>query len=95
LDSRQPSRIEAWSPESTITVSPGARIVPSVPTLAWLPVVKTIASSVPIHSAISASSVRCIWVVPLSSREPVMPVPYCASALAAPAITRSFSVSPR
>ena len=28
---RQPSRIEAWSAESTITVSPGARIVPSVP----------------------------------------------------------------
>ena len=41
-----------------MTVSPGARIVPSVPTLAWLPVVKTIASSVPIHSAISASSVE-------------------------------------
>ena len=33
-DSRQPSRIEAWSPESAITVSPGARIVPSAPTLA-------------------------------------------------------------
>ena len=29
------------------------RIVPSVPTLAWWPVVKTIASSVPIHSASS------------------------------------------
>ena len=52
-DSRQPSRIEAWSPESATTVSPGARIVPSVPTLAWWPVVNTIASSVPIHSAIS------------------------------------------
>ena len=26
-ESRQPSRIEAWSPESQITVSPGSRIV--------------------------------------------------------------------
>ena len=58
-----------------MTVSPGARIVPSVPTLAWWPVVKTIASSVPIHSAISRSSSRCSGVVPLSRREPVRPVP--------------------
>ena len=54
---------------------PGARIVPSVPTLAWWPVVKTIASSVPIHSASSRSSSRCRAIVPLSSREPVRPVP--------------------
>ncbi len=73
--SRQPSRIEAWSPESATTVSPGPRIVPSVPTLAWWPVVKTIASSVPIQSAISSSSWRCSVVVPLSRREPVSPVP--------------------
>ena len=39
-----------------ITVSPGERIVPSVPTLAWWPVVNTIASSVPIHSASSRSN---------------------------------------
>ena len=58
-----------------MTVSPGPRIVPSVPTLAWWPVVKTIASSVPIQSAISASSSRCSSIVPLSSREPVRPVP--------------------
>ena len=45
------------------------------PTLAWWPVVKTIASSVPIHSAISRSSSRCRSIVPLSSREPVRPVP--------------------
>ena len=43
----QPSRIEAWSPESAITVSPGPRIVPSAPRLAWWPVVNTIAASVP------------------------------------------------
>ena len=73
--SRQPSRIEAWSPESATTVSPGPRIVPSVPTLAWWPVVKTIASSVPCQSAISSSSSRCSAVVPLSRREPVRPVP--------------------
>ena len=72
---RQPSRIEAWSAESTITVSPGARIVPSVPTLAWWPVEKTIASSVPIHSASSRSRSRCRSSVPFSSREPVSPVP--------------------
>ena len=74
-ESRQPSRIDAWSPESATTVSPGARIVPSVPTFAWWPVVKTIASSVPIQSAISASSSRCSGVVPLSRRDPVRPVP--------------------
>ena len=74
-DSRQPSRIEAWSPESAITVSPGPRIVPSVPTLAWWPVVKTIASSVPIQAASSASSSRCSPSVPLRSREPVRPGP--------------------
>ena len=74
-ESRQPSRIEAWSPESAITVSPGARIVPSAPRFAWWPVVKTIASSVPIHSAISRSSSRCSGIVPFSSREPVRPVP--------------------
>ena len=34
-ESRQPSRIEAWSPESQITVSPGSRIVPMQPTFAW------------------------------------------------------------
>ena len=55
----QPSRIEAWSPESAITVSPGPRIVPSAPRLAWWPVVKTIAASVPSHSASSCSSSRC------------------------------------
>ena len=32
---RQPSRIEAWSPESQITVSDGPRIVPMQPTFAW------------------------------------------------------------
>jgi 8-amino-7-oxononanoate synthase len=73
--SRQPSRMDAWSPESATTVSPGASSVPSVPTLAWWPVVKTIASSVPIHSASSASSSRCRSIVPFSSREPVRPVP--------------------
>src|SRR2546422_12047 len=31
----QPSRIEAWSPESAMTVSPGARIVPRLPRFAW------------------------------------------------------------
>ena len=56
-------------------VSPGPRIVPSVPTLAWWPVVKTIASSVPSQSASSASSWRWSVSVPLSSREPVSPVP--------------------
>ena len=40
-----PSRIDAWSPESQITVSLGPRIVPRQPTLAWWPVVKTITSS--------------------------------------------------
>ena len=74
-ESRQPSRIEAWSAESAITVSPGASSVPSVPRLAWWPVVKTIASSVPIHSASSRSSSRCSSIVPFSSREPVSPVP--------------------
>ena len=74
-ESRQPSRIEAWSPLSATTVSPGARIVPSVPTLAWWPVVKTSASSVPIHSASSRSSSTCRGIVPFSSREPVSPVP--------------------
>ena len=34
-ESMQPSRIEAWSPESQITVSPGPRIVPMQPTFAW------------------------------------------------------------
>ena len=71
----QPSRIEAWSAESQITVSPGSRIVPMQPTLAWWPVVKTIASSVSIHSASSRSSSRWSGVVPFSSREPVSPVP--------------------
>ena len=74
-ESRTPSRIEAWSAESTITVSPGPSSVPSVPTFAWCPVVKTIASSVPIHSASSRSSSRCRGVVPFSRREPVSPVP--------------------
>ena len=37
-DSRQPSRIDAWSPESATTVSPGPRIVPSAPRFAWWPV---------------------------------------------------------
>ena len=69
----QPSRIEAWSPESTITVSPGPRIVPSVPRFAWWPVVKTIASSVPIQSASSLSSSTCRSIVPFSKREPVRP----------------------
>ena len=32
---RTPSRIEAWSPVSQITVSAGPRIVPIAPTLAW------------------------------------------------------------
>ena len=32
---RQPSRIEAWSPESQITVSPGSRIVPMQPRFDW------------------------------------------------------------
>ena len=72
-ESRQPSRIEAWSAESTITVSPGPSSVPSVPTLAWWPVLNTIASSVSIHSAISLSSSRCSGIVPFSSREPVRP----------------------
>ena len=94
-ESRQPSRIEAWSPESAITVSPGASSVPSVPTLAWWPVVKTIASSVPIHSASSRSRSRWSCVVPLSSREPVSPVPYCSRASRAPCMTRSSAVSPR
>ena len=74
-ESRQPSRIEAWSPESTITVSEGPSIVPSVPRLAWWPVVNTSASSVSIHSAISRSSSRCSGIVPFSRREPVSPVP--------------------
>ncbi len=73
--SRQPSRIEAWSPESAMTVSPGASSVPSAARFAWWPVVKTSASSLPIHSAISRSSSRCSAIVPLSSREPVRPVP--------------------
>ena len=34
-ESRQPSRIEAWSPESQITVSPGPRMVPIAPRFAW------------------------------------------------------------
>ena len=34
-ESRQPSRIDAWSPESQMTVSPGPRIVPMQPTFAW------------------------------------------------------------
>ncbi len=63
------------SPESTITVSPGSSSVPSVPTLAWWPVVKTIAASLFIHSAISLSSSRCRGVVPFIRREPVSPVP--------------------
>ena len=67
--------MEAWSPESAMTVSPGPSSVPSVPTLAWWPVVKTIASSVPIQSASSASSCRCRSIVPLRKREPVRPVP--------------------
>ena len=54
---------------------PAPRIVPSAPRLAWWPVVKTIASSVPIHSASSRSSSRCRSIVPLSRREPVRPVP--------------------
>ena len=33
--SRQPSRIEAWSPESATTVSPGASSVPSAARFAW------------------------------------------------------------
>jgi hypothetical protein len=32
---RTPSRIEAWLPESQITVSPGPRIVERQPTLDW------------------------------------------------------------
>ena len=75
LEIRAPSRIEAWSAESTITVSPGPSSVPSVPTFAWWPVVNTIASSVSIHSASSRSSSRCSGVVPFSRREPVKPVP--------------------
>src|SRR3954463_14703290 len=47
--SRQPSRIEAWSAESAMTVSPGSSSVPSVPTFVWWPVVKTIAASAPTH----------------------------------------------
>ena len=57
-ESMHPSRIEAWSAESQITVSPGPRMVPMQPAFAWWPVVKTIASSVSIHSASSRSSSR-------------------------------------
>ena len=57
------------------TVSPGPRIVPSAPRLAWWPVVNTSAASVPSHSASSRSSSRCRSIVPLRKREPVSPVP--------------------
>ena len=49
----------------------GPRIVPIAPRLAWWPVVKTSASSVPIQPASSASSSRCRSSVPFSRREPV------------------------
>ena len=71
------------------------RIVPSVPRLAWWPVVKTIASSVPIHSAISRSSSRCSGIVPLSRREPGQARPVASSsASCAPWTTRSSAVRP-
>ena len=53
----------------------GASSVPSAVRFACAPVVVTSASSVPIQSAISSSSSRCSLIVPLSSREPVSPVP--------------------
>ena len=34
-ESLQPSRIEAWSPESQITVSPGSRIALIAPRFDW------------------------------------------------------------
>ena len=74
--------IDAWSPESTTTVSPGPSSVPSAVRFACAPVEQTSASSVPIHSAISRSSSRCSEIVPLSSREPVRPVPNVCSASA-------------
>ena len=91
----QPSRIEAWSPESATTVSPGASSVPSAVRFACAPVAVTSASSVPIQSAISASSSRCSLIVPLSRREPVSPVPYVVTAAWAAAMTRASAVSPR
>ena len=74
-DRMQPSRIDAWSPESAITVSPGARIVPSAPMFAWWPVVNTSAASVSSHSASSRSSSTCRSIVPFKNRDPVSPVP--------------------
>ena len=95
-ESRQPSRIEAWSPESATTVSPGPRIVPSAPRFAWWPVVKTSASSVPSQSASSASSSRCRSIVPFSRREPVSAGAVAVERVArAPRSTRGSAVSPR
>ena len=70
-----PSMIDAWSPESQMTVSPGPSSVPMQPTFAWYPVVKASASSVPIQAASSASSSRWSGIVPLRKREPVSAVP--------------------
>ena len=77
-----------------MTVSPGPRIVPSAPRLAWCPVVKTSAASVPIHSASSCSSSRCRSIVPFRKRDPVSPVPYLLTASSAPWRTRSSPVRP-
>src|SRR5579884_1609682 len=74
-DKMQPSRIEAWSPESATTVSLGPRIVPSAPRFAWWPVVNTSAASVSSQSASSRSSSRCRSIVPFRKRDPVSPVP--------------------
>ena len=90
-----PSRIDAWSPESAMTVSEESSSALRPERLAWWPVVKTMASSVPIQSASSRSRSTCNCVVPLRKREPVSPVPYCSSASRAACLTRSSPVSPR
>ena len=100
LDRLHASMSEAWLPASdTISRSFGA---PSTATsavttvrLVRYPEEKTSAPAAPVNSASAASSRARSTVVPVTSRQPVEPVPHTRAASAAAALSRSSPHRPR
>ena len=100
MDSLHASMSEAWLPASeTIRRSFGApsTAASAVTTvrLARYPEEKTSAPAAPVNRASAVSSRACSSVVPVTSREPVEPVPHTRAASAAAALSRSSPHRPR
>ncbi len=92
---RQPSRIEAWSMRSMMTLSLRPTRAKIVPRFTIMPVEKTMAASLPTSRASFSSSSTWMSRVPLRKRDPAQPEPYLSTACLAASLTRGWFVRPR